>query len=94
MIGRNMPRSSAATLLVMVLFPAYVGAEKRYDPGMTDTEIKIRNIMPYTGLFSEYGAIGRTEAAYFQMISDRGGSNNEVLGSDFCNPHILSWGIP
>lgn len=42
-------------------------------PGATDTEIKIGNIMPYTGLFSEYGAIERAEAAYFQMINDRGG---------------------
>ena len=38
-----------------------------------DTEIKIGNIMPYTGAFSEYGATGRAEAAYFRMINDHGG---------------------
>lgn len=38
-----------------------------------DTEIKIGNIMPYTGAFSEYGATGRAEAAYFQMINEQGG---------------------
>jgi 8-amino-7-oxononanoate synthase len=40
--------------------------QPKYDPGATDTEIKIGNIMPYTGAFSEYGATGRAEAAYFQ----------------------------
>ena len=53
MHGRNMLRISAVTLLTMVLYAAYAGAEKRYDPGATDREIKIGNIMPYTGLFSE-----------------------------------------
>ena len=36
-------------------------------------EIKIGNIMPYTGAFSEYGVTGKAEAAYFRMINDRGG---------------------
>jgi branched-chain amino acid transport system substrate-binding protein len=53
--------------------------QKSYDPGATDTEIKIGNIMPYTGVFSEYGAIGKAEAAYFQMINDRGGVNRRKI---------------
>src|SRR5258708_7754784 len=40
-------------------------AQKRYDPGATDTEIKIGNIMPYSGPASAYATIGKTEAAYF-----------------------------
>ena len=48
-------------------------AQKTNDPGVTDNEIKIGNIMTYTGWAKEYGAVGRAEAAYFQMINDRGG---------------------
>jgi branched-chain amino acid transport system substrate-binding protein len=50
-------------------------AQKQYDPGASDTEIKIGNIMTYTGWAAQYGAIGRAEAAYFRMINDRGGIN-------------------
>ncbi len=54
-------------------------AQKAYDPGVTDTEIKIGNIAPYTGWGSEYAAIARAEAAYFQMINDRGGVNGRKI---------------
>jgi len=39
-------------------------AQKKYDPGATDTEIKIGNIMPYSGPASAYGTIGKAQAAY------------------------------
>ncbi len=42
-------------------------AQKKYDPGASDTEIKIGNIMPYSGPASSYGVIGKTEAAYLQQ---------------------------
>src|SRR6478609_9057714 len=45
-------------------------AQKKYDTGATDTEIKIGNIMPYSGPASAYGIIGKTEAAYFKKIND------------------------
>ncbi len=54
-------------------------AQKAYGPGVTDTEIKIGNIAPYTGWGSEYAAIARAEAAYFQMINDRGGVNGRKI---------------
>src|ERR1700683_1903161 len=54
-------------------------AEKKYGPGGTDHEIKIGNIAPYTGLMQEYGAVARAEAAYFQMINDRGGVNGRKI---------------
>ena len=69
----------AAMLLSFVLAAAPAVAEKKYDAGATDTEIKIGNIMPYTGVFSEYGAIGRAEAAYFRMINDRDGVNGRKI---------------
>jgi branched-chain amino acid transport system substrate-binding protein len=54
-------------------------AQKKYDPGATDTEIKIGNIMPYSGPASAYGIIGKTEAAYFNMINDQGGINGRKI---------------
>jgi ABC-type branched-subunit amino acid transport system substrate-binding protein len=54
-------------------------AQKNYGPGVTDTEIKIGNIMPYSGPASAYAVIGQTEAAYFKMINDRGGINGRKI---------------
>ena len=48
-------------------------AQKKYDTGASDTEIKIGNIMPYSGPASAYGQIGKTEEAYFKMVNDNGG---------------------
>src|SRR5271166_2178143 len=48
-------------------------------PGVTDTEIKIGQTMPYSGPASAYGVIGRTEAAYFKMINDQGGINGRMI---------------
>src|ERR1700741_4970643 len=54
-------------------------AQKKYDTGATDTEIKIGNIMPYSGPASAYGVIGKTEAAYFKKINDAGGINGPKI---------------
>jgi branched-chain amino acid transport system substrate-binding protein len=54
-------------------------AQKKYDTGATDTEIKIGNIMPYSGPASAYGVIARTEEAYFKMINDQGGINGRKI---------------
>ena len=54
-------------------------AQKKYDPGASDTEIKVGNIMPYSGPASSYGVIGKTEAAYFKMINDAGGINGRKI---------------
>ena len=48
-------------------------------PGVTDTEIKIGQTMPYSGPLSSYGVIGRTETAYFKMINEQGGVNGRKL---------------
>jgi len=57
-------------------------AQKKYDIGATDTEIKIGNIVPYSGPASVYGVIGRTEAAYFRKINEEGGINGRKLVID------------
>src|SRR3984885_5014035 len=54
-------------------------ADKKYDPGASDTEIKIGNIMPYSGPASSYGVIGKSEAAYFNKINAEGGINGRRI---------------
>jgi branched-chain amino acid transport system substrate-binding protein len=54
-------------------------AQKRYDAGASDTEIKIGNIMPYSGPASAYGVIGKTEEAYFRKINAEGGINGRKI---------------
>ena len=71
-------------LLFLVGFAAGVAAstalaEKKYDPGATDTEIKIGQTMPYSGPNSAYGTFGRAQAAYFKMINDQGGINGRKI---------------
>ncbi|MCA6104475.1 ABC transporter substrate-binding protein [Bradyrhizobium australafricanum] len=54
-------------------------AQKKYDTGASDTEIKIGNTMPYSGPASAYGTIGKTETAYFRMINDAGGIHGRKI---------------
>jgi branched-chain amino acid transport system substrate-binding protein len=66
----------------MILLAAGQGsafAQKKYDTGATDTEIKIGNIMPYSGPASAYGVIGITEAAYFRKVNAEGGINGRKI---------------
>jgi branched-chain amino acid transport system substrate-binding protein len=69
--------SAAAALLAASSSGAL--AQKKYDTGATDTEIKIGNIMPYSGPASAYGVIGSTEAAYFKKINAEGGINGRKI---------------
>ena len=69
--------ASMALAFAVVTHPAL--AQKKYDPGASDTEIKVGNIMPYSGPLSAYAQIGRTEAAFFKMINDRGGINGRKI---------------
>ncbi|MCB1413385.1 MAG: ABC transporter substrate-binding protein [Xanthobacteraceae bacterium] len=54
-------------------------AQKKYDTGASDTEIRIGNLQAYSGPASSYGMIGKTEAAYFKMINDQGGINGRKI---------------
>src|SRR6186713_3060821 len=54
-------------------------AQKKYDPGASDSEIRIGNIMPYSGPASAYGTIGKAQAAYFRMINEHGGINGRKI---------------
>src|SRR5207237_5012418 len=69
--------SAALALLAVTSSPS--AAQKKYDVGATDTEIKIGNIMPYSGAASAYGVIGKTEEAYFKKINAEGGINGRKI---------------
>src|SRR3981189_3232239 len=69
----------SAAFAVLAASSSGVLAQKKYDTGATDTEIKIGNIMPYSGPASAYGVIGKTEAAYFKKINDAGGINGRKI---------------
>jgi ABC-type branched-subunit amino acid transport system substrate-binding protein len=69
------------TLIAIVFALASLSAisERVRDPGVTDTEIRIGNVMPYSGSLQVFGAIGKAEAAYFEMINERGGINGRKV---------------
>ncbi|MCA1389968.1 ABC transporter substrate-binding protein [Bradyrhizobium sp. IC3123] len=69
---------SAALVLAATLSTTAL-AQKKYDTGASDTEIKIGNIMPYSGPASAYGVIGKTEEAYFRKINAEGGINGRKI---------------
>jgi branched-chain amino acid transport system substrate-binding protein len=69
----------AFIVLGLLLATNPAAAEKKYDPGATDSEIKIGNIMPYSGPLSAYALIGRTEAAFFNKINAEGGVNGRKI---------------
>ena len=56
-----------------------VAADRQYGPGVTDSEIKIGNTMPYSGPASSYGTLGKAAAAYFAMVNDEGGINGRRI---------------
>jgi branched-chain amino acid transport system substrate-binding protein len=69
----------SAALAITALTSGNALAQKKYDTGATDTEIKIGNIMPYSGPASAYGVIGKTEQAYFNKINAEGGINGRKI---------------
>jgi branched-chain amino acid transport system substrate-binding protein len=69
----------SAALAILAASSSGALAQKKYDVGATDTEIKIGNIMPYSGPASAYGVIGKTEDAYFRKINAEGGINGRKI---------------
>ncbi len=69
----------STTVIALAATTGSALAQKKYDTGATDTEIRIGNIMPYSGPASAYGVIGKTEAAYFNKINAEGGINGRKI---------------
>jgi branched-chain amino acid transport system substrate-binding protein len=66
-------------LTALAAAPLIGHAEKKYGPGVTDSEIRIGQTMPYSGPLSAFGTIGRAQAAYFEMINSKGGVNGRKI---------------
>jgi branched-chain amino acid transport system substrate-binding protein len=81
--GRKAMRSKAYWLVAGVFGGIFIThaaqAQKKYGPGVTDTEITLGQTMPYSGPASSYGTIGKAEAAYFAMINAQGGINGRKI---------------
>jgi ABC-type branched-subunit amino acid transport system substrate-binding protein len=72
---RSIVLAAAAASIV----PSAVRAQKKYGPGVTDTEIKVGQTIAYSGPASAYGQLGRAEAAYFKFVNDKGGINGRKI---------------
>ena len=77
-VARRLAAFSTAIILLAASGSGTL-AQKKYDIGATDTEIKIGNIMPYSGPASAYGVIGKTEQAYFNKVNAAGGINGRKI---------------
>ncbi|MBV9559750.1 MAG: ABC transporter substrate-binding protein [Bradyrhizobium sp.] len=75
----SLPRTAALAAAVIAFACSGASAQKKYDTGATDTEIKVGNIMPYSGPASAYGVIGKTEQAYFNKVNNEGGINGRKI---------------
>ena len=76
---RTIALASLATLVTTLAPKDRAWAEKKYGPGVSDTEIKVGQTIAYSGPASAYGQLGQAEAAYFKAINDRGGINGRKI---------------
>src|SRR2546429_9126445 len=67
------------TALAVALSASSAYAQKKYDTGATDPEIKIGQTVPFSGPASAYATIGKAQAAYIKMINDQGGVNGRKI---------------
>src|SRR3954453_20580148 len=76
---RQALRLATVTMLGLALGMSPAAAQKKYDPGASDTEIRVGNINPYSGPASAYGLIGKTIEAYFKKVNADGGINGRKI---------------
>lgn len=69
----------AGGLASLLALPRASVADKRYDPGATDTEIKLGQTMPYSGPVSAAGTLGTACVAYFNTVNKKGGINGRKI---------------
>lgn len=72
-------RTAAIAAAVACCVQSAVAADKKYDPGASDTEIKLGQTIPHSGPGSLYGVLGRVGEAYFQMLNEKGGINGRKV---------------
>jgi hypothetical protein len=83
--GRNVwtDQSVAVATALLCTIAQVFATEQKYGPGVTDTEIKIGQTMPYSGPASAYSTVGVAQAAYFRMLNENGGIQRPQDQSDF-----------
>jgi branched-chain amino acid transport system substrate-binding protein len=70
---------TVASAIAVALSVSSAHAQKKYDTGATDTEIKVGQTVPFSGPASAYAAVGKAQAAYVKMINDQGGVNGPKI---------------
>ncbi len=75
----KMRASILAAIVGTFVLTGAAAAQKKYDPGASDTEIKVGNFVPYSGPASAYGIVGKVEEAYLKVVNDRGGVNGRKI---------------
>src|SRR3954464_7843227 len=78
-MSRITRRAAVGSAAAFAFAPAIVGAQKKYDHGVTDKEIKLGHTNPYSGPLSAYGVIGKGITAYWNMVNDQGGINGRRI---------------
>jgi ABC-type branched-subunit amino acid transport system substrate-binding protein len=76
---RSVTLLTCTATFILLAADAVLAGEKKYDPGASDTEIKIGQTMPYSGPASGYGTQGKAELAYWKMINSKGGINGRKI---------------
>ena len=88
--SRRQHLKAAAGLVLAGALPLAAQAQKKYDPGASDSEIKLGNLSPYSGPASAYGTCGKSMAAYFEQLNAKGGVNGRkihfITADDAYNP--------
>ena len=69
----------AFTFAAVCMASPGIAADKKYDPGASDTEIKLGQTVPHSGPGSLYGVLGRVGEAYFKMLNEKGGINGRKV---------------
>jgi len=78
-LNKNMTAVLAILAAATIASPSYAQDNKKYGPGVTDTEIKLGQTMPYSGPVSSLSLIGKVQLAYFKMINAKGGVNGRKI---------------
>ncbi len=76
---RSLAQLFAVATVSLALSASQATAQKKYDPGASDTEIKVGQTVPFSGPASAYSSIAKTQAAYMKMINDQGGVNGRKI---------------
>jgi branched-chain amino acid transport system substrate-binding protein len=78
-MSRKFGLTTAIAVIALGMIGAVSAAEKKYGPGVSDTEIKLGQTVPYSGPASAFSSYGRTMTGYFQMINESGGINGRKI---------------